>query len=278
MNLIRNTLLTVAFLQLLGFLYIKLIDEKRQNVLAINTETASPTMDSQKMDKMTTIALANTLPIENKPLPTSTEYTDNLKQKVVEKAEAPLLVAEKKITKPKLTPTLKLASTETKNKKTSKPIHLTFKNKKSKVSNYTKIASYSKKFLGHKYVWGSTGPNTFDCSGFTQNMFRNTAGIRLPRVSREQAKIGKYVEYNELKLGDMVFFDTNKKRTGKVNHVGIYLGNNNFIHASSGKKKVVITNFQKKKFYKNRFLLGRRVLKDTNQNLATLVQTEISKL
>ncbi len=125
----------------------------------------------------------------------------------------------------------------------------------------------AKSFLGTPYVWGATGPNKFDCSGFTQWVFRD-AGINLPRVSREQAKVGKYVRYEELQRGDMVFFDTKKRRTGKVCHVGIYLGNGNFIHASSSKKKVVIFNFNKKSFYKKRFLWGRRVL-NSNMHYAS---------
>jgi cell wall-associated NlpC family hydrolase len=60
----------------------------------------------------------------------------------------------------------------------------------------------------------------------------------------------------------MVFFDTKKHPLGKVTHVGIYLGEGNFIHASSAAKKIVIFNFNKKKFYKKRFLWGRRVIKE----------------
>jgi len=124
-----------------------------------------------------------------------------------------------------------------------------------------KVEQYAKQFLGRRYVWGAVGPNCFDCSGFTMKVFRQ-AGINLPRVSRNQAKVGKLVAFDELKRGDMVFFDTSKARKGKVNHVGIYLGDGKFIHASSGKKQVVITSFDKKKFYKDRFLWGRRVLKE----------------
>jgi cell wall-associated NlpC family hydrolase len=61
----------------------------------------------------------------------------------------------------------------------------------------------------------------------------------------------------------MVFFDTKRRRTGKVCHVGIYLGNGDFIHASSSGKKVVIFNFNDKKFYKKRFLWGRRLTNST---------------
>ena len=130
------------------------------------------------------------------------------------------------------------------------------------------IESNAKKLLGIKYVWGATGPSTYDCSGFTQKIYRDS-GIKIPRVSRDQAKVGKYVTYSRLKRGDMVFFDTKKKRTGIVSHVGIYLGKGNFIHASSGAKKIVIYNFNKKTFYKKRFLWGRRVLQKSTR-LASL--------
>jgi cell wall-associated NlpC family hydrolase len=75
--------------------------------------------------------------------------------------------------------------------------------------------------------------------------------------------VGQYIAYNNLRRGDMVFFDTKKKRSGIVSHVGIYLGNNNFIHASSAAKKIVIYNFNEKTFYKKRFLWGRRVIRDS---------------
>ena len=133
---------------------------------------------------------------------------------------------------------------------------------KNNISMTKHIELSAKNFLGKRYVWGATGPKTFDCSGFTQKIYRLAAGINLPRVSREQAKVGTYVVYEKLQRGDMVFFDTNRKETGRVNHVGIYLGDNKFIHASSGNKKVVITNFNEKKFYKNRFLWGRRIIEN----------------
>jgi len=121
------------------------------------------------------------------------------------------------------------------------------------------VELYAKELLGTHYVWGATGPNTFDCSGFTQNVYR-TAGIKIPRNSRAQAKIGQYIPYEKLKRGDMVFFATNKKQLARVNHVGIYLEDGKFIHASSGSKKVVITNFEEKRFYKTHFLWGRRII------------------
>ncbi len=122
-----------------------------------------------------------------------------------------------------------------------------------------KIEREAKSFLGTRYVWGATGPDKFDCSGFTQWVFRDV-GIKIPRVSRDQAKVGEYVSFNNLRRGDMIFFDTKKHKKGIVTHVGIYLGNGNFIHASSAAKKVVVFNFYKKPYYRERFLWGRRVV------------------
>jgi len=142
---------------------------------------------------------------------------------------------------------------------------------KSRVDVKTRknLESQAKKFLGIRYVWGATGPNKFDCSGFTQKVYK-TAGIKLPRHSTRQAMVGKYIKYKDLERGDMVFFDTSRKHKGVVNHVGIYLEDGKFIHASSGKKKVVITSFEKKKFYKNRFLWGRRIIKEKKLQLPSL--------
>ena len=119
----------------------------------------------------------------------------------------------------------------------------------------------AKEFLGTKYVWGATGPNKFDCSGFTQCVY-NSMGVHIPRVSKNQAKVGEYISYSELKKGDLVFFDGGRKPKNRVSHVGIYLGENNFIHASSKAKKIIISNFNRERFYKKRFLWGRRVLEN----------------
>jgi len=115
----------------------------------------------------------------------------------------------------------------------------------------------AKKHLGKRYVWGATGPYRFDCSGFTSYVCKKN-GVCLPRTSISQSKVGKYVSRNNLVAGDLIFFDTSKRRKGYVNHVGIYIGNNKFIHASSAKKKVVVTSLDKP-FYKSRFKWGRRV-------------------
>ncbi len=131
----------------------------------------------------------------------------------------------------------------------------------SVITEEDEIIETAKEFLGVKYVWAANGPDAFDCSGFTKYVFEKH-GIRLPRYSGYQAHIGTKVAYNELEKGDLVFFGTDKK--GKVNHVGIYLGDHKFIHASSGGKKVMITSFIQKKFYRNRFLHGQRIVHSNN--------------
>jgi len=120
-----------------------------------------------------------------------------------------------------------------------------------------KIIQLAKSKLGRRYVWGATGSNAFDCSGLTTYVCKLN-GINLPRRAISQSKVGKYVPRNQLKPGDLVFFDTSKHRRGYVNHVGIYIGNGKFIHASSAKHKVTITNLNKP-FYSQRFKVARRV-------------------
>ena len=126
-------------------------------------------------------------------------------------------------------------------------------NKKS-----AKMIKLAKNKLGRRYVWGATGgKNTFDCSGLTTYVCKKN-GISIPRRAIQQSKHGKYVSRKNLKPGDLVFFDTSKRKKGYVNHVGIYIGNNKFIHASSAKKKVVTTSLSKN-FYSKRYKGARRV-------------------
>lgn len=135
------------------------------------------------------------------------------------------------------------------------------------------ILRTAKKYLGVKYIWAANGPSAFDCSGFTKYVFKKN-GISLPRYSGHQANIGKKVKFENLEKGDLVFFDTAKKFTKTVNHVGIFIGNDKFIHASSGGKKVMITSFQKKKFYKNKFLYARRIL---NNGESLVLETSVKQ-
>ena len=125
-------------------------------------------------------------------------------------------------------------------------------------SSVNKVISLAKSLLGKPYVWGAQGPSSFDCSGFTYYVFKNAANITLPRVSKDQSNYGTYVSKSNLKVGDLIFFDTSGSNDGNVSHVGIYLGNNEFIHSSSSKGQVVIS--QMSTYYNNAYVNARRVL------------------
>ncbi|TGE31734.1 NlpC/P60 family protein [Desulfosporosinus sp. Sb-LF] len=96
----------------------------------------------------------------------------------------------------------------------------------------TQIISTAKGFLGVPYKWGGTTPEGFDCSGFTRYVFASH-NISLPRVSLDQYGVGTPVAFSDLIPGDLVFF--NLTSGTQISHVGIYIGNNQFISATSSK-------------------------------------------
>lgn len=120
------------------------------------------------------------------------------------------------------------------------------------------IINLAKSKLGCPYVWGAEGPNSFDCSGFTQYVFKNGANITLPRVSKDQGKVGEYVSKSNLQPGDLVFFDSSYGNN--INHVGIYLGNNEMIHSPRTGDVVKITKINTN-YYTNAYVTARRVVK-----------------
>ena len=110
----------------------------------------------------------------------------------------------------------------------------------TKSSVRDKIIDFAKTKLGATYVWGATGPNVFDCSGFVRFVFQNAADINLPRVSSDQATYKPRISSMNMKKGDLVFFETTGR--GRISHVGIYMGDSQFIHASSGGKRVMVSS------------------------------------
>lgn len=125
-----------------------------------------------------------------------------------------------------------------------------------------------KELQGQPYVWAEEGPNNFDCSGFTYYMY-GSMGIDIPRVARNQAKNGKEIKANELIYGDLIFFDTDKKRRGKITHVGMYLGDGWFTHASTTEYEIVYSNLNTSPYYKKRLRICRRYLPETKAKTAT---------
>lgn len=120
------------------------------------------------------------------------------------------------------------------------------------------IVDYSKKFLGVKYVWGGASPNGFDCSGLVKYVY-NHFGIKVNRVAADQAKQGEKVAKEDLKPGDLVFFDTDGGMN-YINHVGIYAGDGKFVEASSGRSRVIVMDMDKG-FYSRVYMGAKRMLK-----------------
>lgn len=100
------------------------------------------------------------------------------------------------------------------------------------------VVAFATNYLGVPYVWGGTSPNPgFDCSGFVQYVYRHF-GISLPRVASSQATVGTTVDKSNLQPGDLVFF---KKPGREIHHVGIYVGNDSYIHAPQTRDVVKIS-------------------------------------
>lgn len=116
-----------------------------------------------------------------------------------------------------------------------------------------KLVEKAKTKMGCKYVWGATGPNTFDCSGLTSWVHKQF-GITIPRTSLAQSKSGTYIFKSNLKPGDLVFFKTTAAAVG---HVGMYVGDGKFIHAPNSKSVVKIDSLSSS-YYSKRYVTGRR--------------------
>ena len=118
-----------------------------------------------------------------------------------------------------------------------------------------KLKSIISAQMGKPYQWGGIGPNSFDCSGLTHYIF-SKLGVAIPRTSKDQITAGVYVEKKDLQYGDLVLF----ARDGRnINHVGIYVGNGNFVHApQSG--DVVKTTTLTTGYYANSYYTARRII------------------
>ncbi len=131
---------------------------------------------------------------------------------------------------------------------------IVFKQKSSR--NKSDIIKTAKKYLGVRYRFGGNNRKGIDCSGLTKAVMKKH-GKNLPRTARQQASTGKHVNRKNLKAGDLVFFSGTSKHA-RISHVGIMISSDKFIHASSGKKRVIITNINKP-YYKQHYFGARRV-------------------
>lgn len=123
-----------------------------------------------------------------------------------------------------------------------------------------KVVSTAMKYKGCPYKYGGTTPKGFDCSGFTSYVYKK-AGIKLPRSSDDQYDAGTDIDFDEMKNGDLVFF-TRWSGVGKLfspNHVGIFLGNDRFIHAPSSGGRVRIDRLSES-YWENHYKGSRKVI------------------
>ena len=118
-------------------------------------------------------------------------------------------------------------------------------------------------FIDTPYKYGGSTSNGIDCSSFTQNIYKNSLQIFIPRTAREQYKFGEEIDIpGKLVFGDLVFFNTSRR--AYPGHVGIYLGDNLFAHASR-KLGVTITSL-KTTYYAKRYVGARRVSNNISEN------------
>lgn len=110
--------------------------------------------------------------------------------------------------------------------------------------------------VGKKYVWGATGPDTFDCSGLTVYVARKALGITLPRVAADQALAGVHIEVANLMPGDLLFY-ANTYQPG-ITHVGVYIGNGRFVNAADEATGVIVSGMDEP-YWKSRYVGARRI-------------------
>ncbi|AGX41621.1 C40 family peptidase [Clostridium saccharobutylicum] len=135
----------------------------------------------------------------------------------------------------------------------SKTVFISTINGSTDTNKGKEAVNYALQLLGKPYSYGANGPNAFDCSGFTQYVY-GECGFNLSRTTYTQVEEGTEVDRSSLIPGDLVFFNT----YGSTSHVGIYIGNGEFVHAPRTGKPVMIS-FLDDDYYSSRFAAGRRI-------------------
>jgi cell wall-associated NlpC family hydrolase len=147
------------------------------------------------------------------------------------------------------------------------------------------LISTAKKLMGIPYLWGGTSLKGLDCSGFTKNVYFLN-GLVLPRDASQQVHTGNLIDtsqgFEDLRPGDLLFFGrkASESTTEKVTHVGMWIGNNEYIHASGSSGKVTINSFNKDASNFNKavfdsFLRAKRILNSTQGDILKLQSAKV---
>ncbi len=130
------------------------------------------------------------------------------------------------------------------------------KTKPPRAPKWSEIVRVARTYIGTPYVSGGTTRRGLDCSGLVLAVYRE-CGIPLPRTSRSQSTMGNKVDLSNLRPADLVFFRTSRR--AYISHVGIYIGQNRFIHASTRERSVRIDRLDNT-YFRNRLVMARRVV------------------
>lgn len=120
-----------------------------------------------------------------------------------------------------------------------------------------KVIELAKEQIGKPYLWGSEGPDSFDCSGLVYYVFKESIDMTLPRTSRDQYKIGEEVSKSDLQVGDLLFSSSRSDKV--ITHVGIYMGDGKMIHSPNSGKNVEISDISSN-YWENSYVGAKRVL------------------
>lgn len=101
------------------------------------------------------------------------------------------------------------------------------------------LCDYAKKFVGVPYLYGGNDRNGLDCSGLVCRVYLDVACFKLPRNSAEQGEFCREIHRSKLRAGDLLFFSGKRGGRGRVNHVGMYIGNGKMVHASSSRGVII---------------------------------------
>lgn len=226
----------------------------RKDLLS-NTKTEVTSRDNnidrtQKVEQNVTVSTVNTAEQQTQvtvvPQPEATQPVQNAQTQATQPAQN----AQTEATQPEKTQQTQAPV------QTQQPAQNTSNNVPTSSTGVTgnDIVAYAMKFKGYRYVYGAAGPNAFDCSGFTMYVYKHF-GYSLSHSSRVQATQGKKVT-GELQPGDILVFTNGGTQVG---HVGIYIGNDKFIHASDSKTGVIISNLSDR-WNKSKYVGARRIL------------------